>query len=266
MAAVVAAAFLLVPVVAHTGAHAQTSPEYQPTLEDIVVRDNLIADQESLLNIYRCQFNIDTHAVLGGCTNGQPTLGRTQPSPFSSTPTPQDIAVRDSLIADLEWLLNAYRCQLDIDTEIVADGCDALSTQFEPPELVTQVAIIAAETEMAQLVNELRQSLGLAPLSYNIELANVARGWSETMRETGQFAHNPFYTLQYPPGWQRAGENLATVSGTTLQEAIQIAFSGLATSPGHYANMINPDINQLGIGIAIQGSSVWITQNFAQYP
>ncbi len=266
IATVIAAACLLVPVLAHTGAHAQTPPEKQPTREDIAVRDNLIADQETLLNIYRCQFNIDTHAVIGGCTDGQPTLGRTQPGPFESSPTRQDIEVRDNLIADLEWLLNAYRCQFNIDIEIVPDGCDAPSTQSEPPDLATQAEIIAAETEMAQLVNELRQSLGLAPLAYNIELANVARGWSETMRDTGQFAHNPFYTLQYPPGWQRAGENLATVSGTTLLEAVQIAFAGLATSPGHYANMTHPDINQFGIGIATQGSSVWMTQNFAYYP
>ncbi|WP_419926281.1 hypothetical protein [Candidatus Poriferisocius sp.] len=38
-----------------------------PALEDVVVRDRLIADQEALLNVYRCQFNVDTQVAPGGC-------------------------------------------------------------------------------------------------------------------------------------------------------------------------------------------------------
>ena len=36
------------------------------------MRDALIAEQENLLNVYRCMFQIDTHAVPGGCQNDQP--------------------------------------------------------------------------------------------------------------------------------------------------------------------------------------------------
>ena len=39
------------------------------THADIAARDALIAQQENLLNEYRCLFNIDTHIVPGGCTN-----------------------------------------------------------------------------------------------------------------------------------------------------------------------------------------------------
>ena len=35
------------------------------------MRDQFIADQEALLNVYRCQYNIDTQLVPGGCA-GQP--------------------------------------------------------------------------------------------------------------------------------------------------------------------------------------------------
>ena len=42
---------------------------------DIQTRDTLIAAQETLLNVYRCRFNIDTQVVPGGCTNGQPSEG-----------------------------------------------------------------------------------------------------------------------------------------------------------------------------------------------
>ena len=43
---------------------------FEPTIEDIELRDQLIADQESLLNTYRCRFEIDAHIVPGGCADG----------------------------------------------------------------------------------------------------------------------------------------------------------------------------------------------------
>ena len=43
-----------------------------PIQQDIAVRDELVAAQESLLNVYRCRFNIDTQVVPDGCTS-QPT-------------------------------------------------------------------------------------------------------------------------------------------------------------------------------------------------
>ena len=62
-AAVVVAACLLVPVLAIAGAAAQPAAGSRPTLEDVEVRDRLIADQESLLNAYRCLFGVDVVAV-----------------------------------------------------------------------------------------------------------------------------------------------------------------------------------------------------------
>ena len=47
------------PVSAQTGVSA----------EDIAVRDQLIANQENLLNTYRCLFGTDTDVVPGGCPN-----------------------------------------------------------------------------------------------------------------------------------------------------------------------------------------------------
>lgn len=95
------------------------------TIEDVAVRDNLIAAQETLLNVYRCQFGLDIEVVPGGCTSGYPTLGFSQPAEFRGIPTPEDIAVRDQLIAVQEALLNTYRCRFDfeIDTQITPGGC-----------------------------------------------------------------------------------------------------------------------------------------------
>ena len=43
-----------------------------PTQNDLDVRDQLIAAQETLLNAYRCRFGVDTQLVAGGCGDTEP--------------------------------------------------------------------------------------------------------------------------------------------------------------------------------------------------
>ena len=114
---------MLAVCVPPVSAHNSSSGRF--TTDDIAVRDNLIAAQETLLNVYRCQFGLDIEAVSGGCTAGYPTRGFSQPAEFNGSPTPEDIAVRDQLIAVQEALLNTYRCRFDfeIDTRITPGGC-----------------------------------------------------------------------------------------------------------------------------------------------
>ena len=124
-----------------------------------------------------------------------------------------------------------------------------------------------AEQVMADLVNELRRGLGLDPLTYNDDVAEVARSWSETMRDDDIFFHNPSYSDQYPSGWRAAGENIAwRQSGGSLLDYVHAAFNSLVDSPGHYANMISASFNQIGVGVAVKGRGFWVTQNFANYP
>ena len=118
------------------------SAQAEIALEAVAKRDQLIADQETLLNAYRCVFNVDTHAVPGGCSSGQPTQGPTQPGVFVGTPTQQDIDLRDNLIAEQEALLNVYRCQHSIDTELVPTGCpDSQTTQLGSASTYTAIAV-----------------------------------------------------------------------------------------------------------------------------
>ncbi len=106
-----------------SAASAQDAPSGEFTREDIEVRDILIAAQETLLNIYRCRFGLDIATVPGGCTDGYPTQGFSQPAEFVGTPTLEDIEVRDRLVAVQESLLNTYRCRFEFDTHVTPDGC-----------------------------------------------------------------------------------------------------------------------------------------------
>ena len=96
------------------------------TQDDVRARDSLIANQENLLNTYRCLFNVDTAVVPGGCANRQTIV----PGVAPQNPTTNDIAVRDGLIQQQEALLNVYRCAYSIDVQLVPGGC--LNTKPSP--------------------------------------------------------------------------------------------------------------------------------------
>jgi len=89
------------------------------TTGDVEVRDQLIADQQNLLNAYRCLFAVDTDQVPGGCSSPDASV----PGPAPENPAQQDIDTRDEQIQSHEALLNMYRCRFAVDTQLVPGGC-----------------------------------------------------------------------------------------------------------------------------------------------
>lgn len=107
-----------------------------------------------------------------------------------------------------------------------------------------------AEQQMFQLVNKQRVDQGLAPLTLNDALRNLARAHSNDMFQRGYFSHytpeglSPFDRMEKAGiNYQYAGENLALAPSTAL------AMQGLMNSPGHRANILNPNFHQVGIGV-----------------
>ncbi len=122
----------------------------------------------------------------------------------------------------------------------------------------------ALEAEMLELVNRERTAAGLAPLEADPELAEVARRHSADMFARGYFSHHtpenkdPFDRMRESDvRFRTAGENLALAPG------LQIAHTGLMNSPGHRANILNPQFGRVGIGILDGGRrGLMVTQNF----
>ena len=67
---------------------------------------------------------------------------------------------------------------------------------------LTEAEQAAAESEMTDLVNELRASLGLNTLTYNPGVAAAARRWSQIMGARFDFNHNPYAGADYPTGYR----------------------------------------------------------------
>jgi len=127
-------------------AGAQVPSSDEASVDDGQLREDLIADQESLLNSYRCLFDIDTEVVPGGCVEGRPAQGRIEPRSFEGTPSQQDIRGRDQLIETQESLLNAYRCLFSVDTQIVPGGCPSGEPTRATPESGQEAAPIGTVT------------------------------------------------------------------------------------------------------------------------
>ena len=93
----------------------------------------------------------------------------------------------------------------------------------------------------------------------------MARGWSA--RLPSSFAHNPSVSSQIPAGWRLWAENIGYrvdpyAGSRATMNSVQRA---LVASPGHYANLVNPELTHVGVGIHLQGDGVYVTQVFARY-
>ncbi len=136
-----------------------------------------------------------------------------------------------------------------------------------PGEELTEAAMLAAESEMADLVNELRSSLGLEPLEQHAGIAAAARHWSQRMGAEEHFRHNFGLGDGYPPGYTPVAENIAAGRYRgDLSAAIRLSFEDLVNSEGHFRNMTDPALTHHGYGIVLKAGWVWVTQNFATYP
>lgn len=131
------------------------------------------------------------------------------------------------------------------------------------PEVDPQDFLGSQESELWQLVNTERAKNGLKPLAPLAELTNLARLKSQDMIENNYFAHiSPTYgsfgQMVYQAGipFYSVGENIA--KGRNALHAFYL-FMG---SPGHKANMLNPNFTHLGIGILQDQYGVAVTQLF----
>lgn len=107
-----------------------------------------------------------------------------------------------------------------------------------------------AEQEMFRMVNTERVKAGLQPVFFDDALRDVARAHSQDMFARGYFSHytpeglSPFDRMEQASiDYSYAGENLALAPSTEL------AMQGLMNSPGHRANILNPNFRKIGIGV-----------------
>ncbi len=174
---------------------------------------------------------------------------------------------------DIQVLCGGNGCSVDINSLLGKCGllpdnvpCINCPTESEPaatvPETVTPSApvqesgVSSYEEQVVELVNEQRAKNGLAPLTMNPKLSEVARMKSQDMKDKHYFSHtsptygSPFEMMkQFGITYRTAGENIA-MGQRTPEEVV----NAWMNSEGHRANILNASFTQIGVGYVADGN------------
>ncbi len=120
------------------------------------------------------------------------------------------------------------------------------------------------EQQLFKLVNMVRQNAGLEKLEWDPKVAKAAQAHTQQLAGYGHLSH------QFPgePGLEQrvsstgarfnsAAENVA------LADSVEEAHLALMNSPGHRANIMDPNYNAVGIGVVQVKNRLYVTQDFA---
>jgi uncharacterized protein YkwD len=138
------------------------------------------------------------------------------------------------------------------------------------PTEPTAMSAAEVEFQLLQLANGVRQSAGVADLSLDENLSEVARSHSRDMRDSGYFSHASLSGLRLADrlrmagiDFRRAAENLAKVSNAA--DPAGFAHNQLMDSAVHRRNIVDGDFELAGVGVAKSGDTYWVTQVFVEH-
>ncbi len=145
-----------------------------------------------------------------------------------------------------------------VDTEIPATPEETATLEAEEPA--------AVETSLLASINEARTRARLAPLEAMPALASVARAHAQDMADHRYVAHNS--QSGATPGQRLRDAGL--LSGLSLENvargySAREIHEGLMVSPGHRANILNPEVTHVGIGVVREpgpSGALLVTQDF----
>jgi hypothetical protein len=128
-----------------------------------------------------------------------------------------------------------------------------------------------AEADVIRMVNQVRERGGLKPLRENPRLTDMARAHSKDMMKNEYVGH---FSPEYGSVDERASRagigSVDVMENVVVNPSIKKGVEELLSSPVHRRNIIDPEFNRIGVGVAItrKGNQTWyyITQEFAAMP
>jgi uncharacterized protein YkwD len=127
------------------------------------------------------------------------------------------------------------------------------------------------EEKVFHAINRFRAEQNLVPLSMAKDLAEVARLHSQDMATRAYFDHispdgNTLRKRVLKFGitnWSRLAENIAMNFGQL--DPAEVAVRGWLNSQGHRLNILDQDLTETGIGVAVDAKGrIYLTQLFAR--
>jgi uncharacterized protein YkwD len=154
---------------------------------------------------------------------------------------------------------------------LVAAGLFSLacSDSSSPTAPSGAVSLDQVESSSMALVNGERGGAGLDQLVFDPVLCEIARSYSQKMRSEGFVSHFDASGAAVDSRlrsagvtFRMAGENIAALGDT--RDPAGAAHRGFMGSASHRANILGSRYTNVGVGVATDGESYWITQIFIQ--
>ena len=147
-------------------------------------------------------------------------------------------------------------------------------TQSSSAEVDSGELYRAVMDEIVRLSNIEREKNGAPPLSADRNLETAATGHSEEMARMSYFSHDSPVAGRASPGDRiklsginprMTGENIAKFGSYPVATLAENAVIGWMNSPPHRRNLLDPNFTHIGIGVARNGRTFYLTQNFCAY-
>jgi hypothetical protein len=123
--------------------------------------------------------------------------------------------------------------------------------------VAAQADTVSDEAAFVAKINGLRASKGLPALVVHENLVAKARSWAAGMAAAGKIWHSVL-SDGVTADWKKLGENVG-MGGSV--DGLHAAF---VASPGHYANLVDPNFGHVGIGIVMSGKTIFVAEMFMQ--
>jgi uncharacterized protein YkwD len=128
-----------------------------------------------------------------------------------------------------------------------------------------QTPALRAERELFASVNQARRAQGLAPLRWDESLAAAARRHAEVMAERGSAQHGFEGEPSLSARVKQAGARFSWLSENVTQGPTPaFIHSQFMKSPAHRANIVDTDMDSIGVGVVEQGGQLFAVEDFSQ--
>jgi uncharacterized protein YkwD len=129
----------------------------------------------------------------------------------------------------------------------------------------SQTIAVRAERELFAAVNQARRTRGLPPLRWDESLAAAARRHAKVMAERGSAQHGFEGEPSLSARAKQSGAHFTWLSENVTQgptpEFIHVQFM---ESPAHRANILDRDMDSIGIGVVERQGQLFAVEDLSQ--
>jgi len=128
-----------------------------------------------------------------------------------------------------------------------------------------QAPAARAETDLLTYVNHARQARGLATLRWDESLAAAARRHAEVMARHGSAQHGFEGELSLSARVKQAGAHFSWLAENVAQgPTAEFIHSQFMHSAPHLANILDRDMDSIGVGVVERGGQLFVVEDFSQ--